>query len=201
MPSATQKQTGNPRLQSAQLFFSRHCRPSGIHFNPSPSLDSSCPKLQRRFNTHSPAASAANAGAFLQTSLSEVTRRRKFHRSPAFTRRVTPDRVIAFITSNPHGDRNPVSYLRLGRHASRFTKGKSCNDSIMEISRTRPKRTWTPAHSRAADGKTDDFMTAPRSLPGRREAGPAARTARLSHLYSQRRLHRRELFLRDRGRA
>ena len=28
----------------------------------------------RRFNTHSPAASAANAGGFLQTSLSEVTR-------------------------------------------------------------------------------------------------------------------------------
>jgi hypothetical protein len=36
-----------------------------------------------------PAASTANAGAFLQTSLSEVTRRRKFRRSPALTRRVT----------------------------------------------------------------------------------------------------------------
>jgi hypothetical protein len=36
----------------------------------------------------------------------------------------------------------------------------------MEISRTRPKRSWTPAHSRAADAKIDDFMTFPRSPQG-----------------------------------
>ena len=45
------------------------------------------------------AASAANAGGFLQTSLSEVTRRSGFRRSPALARRVTPDRVLAFLGS------------------------------------------------------------------------------------------------------
>jgi len=54
---------------------------------------------------------------------------------------------------------------------------------------------------RAAGAKIDNFMTVPRSPPRRRETGPGARTARLSHLYSQRRLHPRELFLGDRGRA
>src|SRR5215472_11411382 len=43
-----------------------------------------------------------------------------------------------------------------------------------------------------------DFMTVPRSLPGRREAGPTARTARQTNLYFQRLLHRRGLFLKDR---
>jgi hypothetical protein len=95
-PSATQKQTGTRRLQSAQSSFPRRPRLPGIHLNPSPQLDSSCPTLQRQFNTHSPAASAANAGAFLQTSLSEVTRRSRSRRAPAFLRRVTPDRVIAY---------------------------------------------------------------------------------------------------------
>jgi hypothetical protein len=56
-------------------------------------------KRQGRFNTHNPAASAANASGFPQTSLSEVTRRSRSRRAPAFLRRVTPDRVIAFITS------------------------------------------------------------------------------------------------------
>ena len=98
-PSVTQKQTGTRRLQSAQPSFPRRPRLPGIHLNPSPSLDSSCPKPQSRFNTHSPAASAANAGAFLQTSLSEVTRRSKFRRSSTITRRVTPDRVIASMGS------------------------------------------------------------------------------------------------------
>ncbi len=57
-------------------------------------------------------------------------------------------------------------------------KGKSSNDSIMEINRRRAKRSWTPAHGGAADANTDDFMTVLRPLPGRREAGPTARTAR-----------------------
>jgi hypothetical protein len=39
----------------------------------------------------------------------------------------------------------------------------------------------------AADAKIDDFMIVPHSLPARREAGPTAQTARLTHLYSQRR--------------
>ena len=63
-----------------------------------------------RLNTHSPAASAANAGGFLQTSLSEVTRRSRFRRAPALTRRVTPDRVIAFY-SRTHSEALPISKL------------------------------------------------------------------------------------------
>ena len=64
-----------------------------------------------------------------------------------------------------------------------------------------PKRSWTPAHGPAADAQIEDFMTVPRSLPGRREAGPVARTARQTNLYSQKPLHRRGLFLRDRVRG
>ena len=62
-----------------------------------PQLTLEVPNLDRqsRFNTHSPAASAANAGGFLQTSLSEVTRRSTFRCSSAVLRRVTPDRVLA----------------------------------------------------------------------------------------------------------
>jgi hypothetical protein len=51
-------------------------------------------------NTHSPPASAANAGGFLQTSLSKVTRRSASPSSPpALLRRVTPDTVIALLRS------------------------------------------------------------------------------------------------------
>jgi hypothetical protein len=35
--------------------------------------------------------------------------------------------------------------------------------------------------SQAADREIDDFMTVPRSRPGRREARPVARTSRPSH--------------------
>ena len=67
-----------------------------------------------RLNTHSPAASAANAGGFLQTSLSEVTRRSRFRLRPALTRRVTPDRVIALIAINfIQPDFRPNSGLRV----------------------------------------------------------------------------------------
>src|SRR5690349_5432334 len=47
------------------------------------------------FNYHTRAASAANAGGFLQTSLSKVTRHRTSRRYPTLSCRVTPDRVIA----------------------------------------------------------------------------------------------------------
>jgi hypothetical protein len=57
--------------------------------------DSWCLKFFRQLNTHSPAASAANAGGFLQTSLSEVIRRSPFRLASAIARRITPDRVIA----------------------------------------------------------------------------------------------------------
>src|SRR5260370_16236041 len=40
---------------------------------------------------------AANAGAFLQTSLSEVTRRSHSRHARTSRRRVTPDRVLALI--------------------------------------------------------------------------------------------------------
>ena len=56
--------------------------------------------LGARGHAHNPAASAANAGGFLQTSLSEVIRRSQFRRSSALTRRITPDRVIAFTLLN-----------------------------------------------------------------------------------------------------
>src|SRR5690348_6871151 len=49
---------------------------------------------------------------------------------------------------------------------------KPCNDSTSQISRTQTK--LDPRYSRAADAKIGDFMTFPRSLPGRREAGPTA---------------------------
>ena len=49
------------------------------------------------------AASAANAGGFLQTSLSEVTRRSNLSPNPTFTRRVTPDKVLAFVSSLTFG--------------------------------------------------------------------------------------------------
>jgi hypothetical protein len=42
-----------------------------------------------------PAASPANAGGFLQTSLSKVIRRSRSRRTPTRPRRITPDRVIA----------------------------------------------------------------------------------------------------------
>ena len=94
-----------------------------------------------------------------------------------------------------------VSYLRRGRHAARFKRGDSCNHAMMEVRRRRAKRSWTPAHSRAVDAKIDALMTVPRSLPGRREAGPTARTARQTNLCFQRPLHRRGPFLRDRVRV
>src|SRR5437016_1280189 len=40
-------------------------------------------------------------GGFLQTALSAVTRRSRSCSSPVLLRRVTPDRVLAFIGSNP----------------------------------------------------------------------------------------------------
>jgi len=49
-----------------------HPRSAETHSNSWKPLEASRPNHQIRFNTHSPAASAANAGGFLQTSLSEV---------------------------------------------------------------------------------------------------------------------------------
>src|SRR2546427_329429 len=40
-------------------------------------------------------------GGFLQTALSAVTRRSRSCSSPVLLRRVTPDRVLAFVGSNP----------------------------------------------------------------------------------------------------
>jgi hypothetical protein len=104
------------------------------------------------------------------------------------------------ITGKPHGDMNQSHICDLGvmRRASQWVSPATTRyGKSVVLAQTK----LDGPYSRAADAKIDDFMTVPRSLPGRREAGPTARTARLSHLYPQRRLHRRELFLRDRGRA
>src|SRR5450432_283258 len=55
--------------------------------------------------------------------------------------------------------------------------------------------------SQADDREIDDFMTVPRSCPGRREARRVARTSHPSHQFSRRQWHHRELPSRDRGRA
>jgi hypothetical protein len=109
--STTQKQAGNLHPEDCEVSSSREHRPCGMPLNPSPPTESLCPDCQRRFNTHSPAASAANAGGFLQTSLSEVTRRPKSPSPRTITRRVTPDRVIAFTVPNPR-KRSESSKLR-----------------------------------------------------------------------------------------
>jgi hypothetical protein len=49
----------------------------------------------------------------------------------------------------PMGDTNPSHVCDVG--VMRRASQESCNDSIMEISRGRAKRSWTPAHSRVAD--------------------------------------------------
>jgi hypothetical protein len=82
---------------------------TSVHRCPGTSLQTSKPTdsptlgFLCRLNTHSPPASAANTGGLLQTSLSEATRRSQFGQAPALPRRVTPDRVIAYLRSvTPH---------------------------------------------------------------------------------------------------
>jgi hypothetical protein len=100
-PPADKKQTKTPPGEQSQCPLFRCYRPQMPSSPPPTASNSSSPKFSRRLNAHSPAASAANAGGFLQTSLSEVIRRSPFRRAPALTRRITPDRVIAYSGSAP----------------------------------------------------------------------------------------------------
>jgi hypothetical protein len=94
-PSVAPKCIRTPLESKASPDFFRCYQRQKPSIKPSTASDSSCLKLFRRLNTHSLPASAPNAGRFLQTSLSEVTRRSRFRHAPALMRRVTPDRVIA----------------------------------------------------------------------------------------------------------
>jgi hypothetical protein len=68
--------------------------------------------LLGRLNAHRPPASAANAGGFLQTLLSEVIRRSPFRLAPAISRRITPYRVMALT-------RDRAIHLLSDKHVSR----------------------------------------------------------------------------------
>jgi len=85
--------------------------------------------------------------------------------------------ATAFYHKQSAWRQESVSYLRRGRHRSRFTRGKSCNDSIMDQSQSSQTK-LDACPCRATDARIDDFTTVRRSLKGRREAGPTARTAR-----------------------
>ncbi len=70
-----------------------------------------------RLSSANPAASAANASAFLQTSLSKVIRPEDSLLS-TFILQITPDRVLALLTIN----RSPGSHLRFSRQLYRRVK-------------------------------------------------------------------------------
>src|SRR5262245_4365831 len=87
-------------------------------------------------------------------------------------RRGRPGSVAAtpFITSNPHGDRNPshICDLCAMRRASQGVSPATTR--LWKSVVLDPNEVGRPLI--AADAKIDELMTVPGSLPGRREAGP-----------------------------
>jgi hypothetical protein len=94
------------------------------------------------------AASAANAGGFLQTSLSEVTRRTDVDHAPAVSSRVTPDKVLAFIDTYLVNFPKRTSGARRNRRESGWMKPVH---SYLPVSGFINKISWLmPAKSRRA---------------------------------------------------
>ena len=143
-PEAQEQTTTPPAaLCFSRSFVSHLCQTAS--FRPSTAADSLGLGRFRRLNAHSPPASAANAGGFLQTSLSEVIQRTPFRLAPAITRRITPDRVIAL--QRIRASKIQISAMRVThlRHRQRPCSGSVLSRSVScygNDMRSRSDRLW-----------------------------------------------------------